>query len=201
MNPLAALLTPLLLLPVVPMASVQDVIPDGRAGAADENGQLASEVPAPDFAFSPAESSPFSQLANAFRSKAADQVRIEQHIIIRIAPRPGSDLDPRRTAFSTMPPRAAPPRLEERGIGKCVPVAGIAGVQVSAENRLILMMRDSRVLSAALEKGCGARDFYSGFYVERSTDGMMCTGRDTLQSRTGVSCKLGKMHQLVEADD
>ena len=61
-------------------------------------------------------------------------------------------------------------------------------------------MRDTRIVSAGLDKGCTARDFYSGFYVARTGDGMMCTGRDKLQSRNGANCKLGKLKQLVPSN-
>ena len=36
------------------------------------------------------------------------------------------------------------------------------------------------MVSAALERSCSARDFYSGFYVERNADGQICVKRDTL---------------------
>ena len=62
------------------------------------------------------------------------------------------------------------------------------------------IMRDARIVSAGLDKGCTARDFYSGFYVARTGDGMMCTGRDKLQSRNGANCKLGKLKQLVASN-
>ena len=163
-------------------------------------------------AFDVADSSPISWVIDAFRPQAAEQARIEQHIVIRIAPAAPPEAVPRpemrgdarpdgRRNFSTEMAARGGGRVEERGMAKCIPVSGIASVQISAQNRLILFMRDQRIVSAALEKGCGARDFYSGFYVERSSDGMMCSGRETLQSRTGVSCKLGKLRQLVEADD
>ena len=83
-------------------------------------------------------------------------------------------------------------------MGKCVPVNGIAGVQISGDNRLIFYMRDQRVVGASLERACSARDYYSGFYVQRTGDGQICVNRDTLQSRSGASCKVSKMKQLVE---
>ncbi len=154
--------------------------------------------------FDVSDASPIRWITDAFRTQAAEQVRMEQHIVIRISPAAPAVPLPRpdaRRNFAADMARGGSNRFEERGMGKCVPVSAISGVQISAQNRLILFMRDQRIISAALEKGCGARDFYSGFYVERSTDGMMCSGRETLQSRTGVSCKLGKLRQLVEAGE
>ena len=98
-----------------------------------------------------------------------------------------------------LPQRPLPRRLTERNFGSCLPIAGIAGVEVSNDNRLILYMRDRRVLSAGLERSCSARDYYSGFYVERNSDGQICVKRDSLLSRSGANCKLSRIHQLVEA--
>ena len=69
------------------------------------------------------------------------------------------------------------------------------------QNRILLFMRDRRVLSAALERACSARDYYSGFYVERNEDGQLCARRDTLQSRAGASCKVAQLNRLVAVRD
>lgn len=128
----------------------------------------------------------------------ARQVRIEQRITIRIAPR--RPVQPPEAAFARSK-RSNPPTLRERHMGKCVPVAAVAGVQVTTDNRLLLFLRDSRVVSASLERACRARDFYSGFYLERHSDGKLCVDRDTLLSRSGANCKLSRLRQLVEGDD
>ena len=69
------------------------------------------------------------------------------------------------------------------------------------QNRLILFMRDRRLVSAALEKTCSPRDFYSGFYVERTEDGLFCTGRDVLKSRTGATCGVRRFANLIAVKD
>ncbi|GGD95869.1 hypothetical protein GCM10011515_14750 [Tsuneonella deserti] len=125
------------------------------------------------------------------------QVRIEQRVIVRISP-PGRI--PRQSLIPPPAPQDAR-RLKERKIGKCVPLAGIAAVQPDAGGRLLLFMRDQRLLSASLEKACSARDFYSGFYIERSNDGMLCADRDKLHSRAGSNCSISRMRQLVDKDD
>ena len=91
-----------------------------------------------------------------------------------------------------------PPRFEEARKEKCVPLEGIAGVQTGSGNRLVLYLRDRRMLSVNLEKSCRARDFYSGFYVEKNKDGRLCVERDKLQSRTGARCEVETMRELVE---
>lgn len=129
------------------------------------------------------------------RWPAAQQVRIEQRITIRIAPR--------RSEVTGLPlaRRPEPRRFTERHMSKCLPIASIGGVGVSSDNRLLLYLRDDRLISASLERACRARDFYSGFYLERHADGKLCVDRDTLLSRSGANCKLTRMRRLVEEDD
>ncbi len=192
----STILAPLLLLPVTPTPAG---VPD-RA-APDASAALTSQPSAVPLQTSPADSFPFSWLSEAWRTPSAEQVSIEQHITIRIAPRAPSNADPRIGMFTDTPERPAPQRLVERSIGKCLPLGSVAGVQIASANKLVLFLRDTRVVTAGLDKGCNAQDFYAGFYVARSADGMMCAGRDKLQARSGASCKLGKLHQLVEAGD
>lgn len=136
-----------------------------------------------------------SVVTQGFRPPAENQVRIEQRITIRIAPRAGPPPPPLRPFMMDLPDR---PRISERHAGKCLPISGIAGVQVGRDNRLMAYLRDRRVISLGLEKGCRARDFYSGFYVERNADGQLCVDRDRLQSRSGANCALTRLRQLVE---
>ncbi len=135
-------------------------------------------------------------LAESFVIPDANQVRIEQRITIRITPQP-SGIQPNMLA--DLPNRPVAPRLVERGFGRCVPIAGIAGVEASMADRLVLYLRDRRVVTASLERSCSPRDFYSGFYLDRNSDGQLCVNRDTLRSRNGVNCKFTRFRQLVEA--
>lgn len=122
------------------------------------------------------------------------QVRIEQHLVIRIAPRATDKAIP-----MDAPARPAAPRFRERKAVSCLPVHAIAGVQV-ADDRLILVMRDRRLIGAALGRACRPRDFYSGFYVERRADGQVCAGRDNIHSRAGATCGISRLRQLVPRD-
>jgi len=132
---------------------------------------------------------------SAFReAQAARQVRIEQRVVIRISPqRPSA----RQQLLATLPREEIETRYEERKMDKCVPVERIAGVQTGSGNRLLLFLTDKRMVTVNLEKSCHARDFYSGFYVERSEDGKFCVDRDKIKSRTGVMCEVERMRQLV----
>jgi hypothetical protein len=128
------------------------------------------------------------------QSSSANQVRIEQRVVIRIAPAPAA---PRQSLTADLTQRASPPRFEERGKEKCLGLGTIAGVQTGSGNRLVLFLRDRKMVSVGLEKACRARDFYSGFYVEKNKDGQLCVSRDKLQSRTGARCEIETMRQLV----
>lgn len=122
---------------------------------------------------------------------SSEQVRIErQSVIVRIAPRAS------RQAMSRLYNERAP-TFRERKMSRCVPIGAIAGVQITPDSRLLLFMRDQRLISASLDKACNTDDFYSGFYLERSKDGLLCTGRDELRARTGAHCPVSRMRELV----
>lgn len=178
MNLAAAMLYPIMLL--LPVAGVTDGQPEGDSG---------SEVSS-----MPAREAPFQHV----EPESAWQVRVEQRMTIRISPRASRPISP--DMFVGLPEREMRARFSERKIGKCLSAGLIAGVQPDRENRLLLFMRDRRVISAELERACRARDFYSGFYLARSPDGQLCVDRDTLLSRSGMNCRLTRIRQLVEAD-
>lgn len=122
------------------------------------------------------------------------QVRIERRVTIRISPDVPANA---RSLFADQSRRDRPTRIVERKTGKCVPIRSIAGVQPTRDNRLTLYLHDQRILSASLEKTCNSRDFYSGFYVDKNSDGLLCIDRDKLHSRTGAKCEVHRMRQLV----
>jgi hypothetical protein len=137
-------------------------------------------------------------MVRVLQDQIQHQVRIEQTLVIRVSPR-ASSAPP--VLLADLPQNGAPGRLQERRMGRCVAMAGIAGVQYGGDRRLLLFMRDQRIIAATLESACRARDFYSGFYVARNGDGMMCVDRDQLQSRSGANCQIDGFRQLVDADD
>lgn len=141
---------------------------------------------------------PYSAFVDAFRGESAQQVRIERQMTIRISPR-AAPAQP--TMLMDLPEREVGPRFIERKIGKCLNAGEIAGVQVADGKRLILFLRDRRMVSAELERACRARDFYSGFYLARNTDGKLCVDRDTLLSRSGANCRVSRIRQLIALDE
>ncbi len=122
------------------------------------------------------------------------QIRIERRVTVRISPVIPAQA---RNFMAGVPQDARPVKFVERKFGKCVPVNTIVAVQPAQENRLMLYLRDQRIISVSLEKACSARDFYSGFYVEQHSDGMLCVDREKLHSRTGANCEVDRMRQLV----
>lgn len=188
MTVLSALFFPLALFPAVPTGIERPAGEMHRLG-------LAKAAPVASLGRMP---QPFSILEHAILPQGQNQVRIEQRVIIRIAPSPPSA---REEMLARLPRRRMEGRFEEVEFDRCVPVQSIAGVAPVQRNRLLLFMRDRRVLSAALARACDAQAFYSGFYVERSGDGMLCVGRDMLQSRTGTSCEVAQFNRLVAVRD
>jgi hypothetical protein len=174
MTRLRILLAPLALLLIGAAAAAESA---GSIAAGSANSLTEAKAPPP-----------------GWRAPVWRQVRIEQHLIIRIIPGP-TIIPPAEVEQFEEQQRTV--RLAERKIGKCLAVASIATLEPGDSNELLLFLHDDRVIGATLEKHCSARDFYAGFYVERHPDGAICAGRDTLQSRSGANCKVRRLHELV----
>jgi hypothetical protein len=137
---------------------------------------------------------PMQRPLDAARLDLPQQVSIEQRVTVRVAPRPV----PLAPAMFEADGDVNGPRYIERKFGKCIPVRGIAGVQPVSGRKLLLIMRDNRMFTAELMKGCRARDFYSGFLVAKSSDGMICKERDELRARSGATCQIDGFRQIIE---
>ncbi|WP_370184022.1 hypothetical protein [Alteriqipengyuania sp.] len=144
----------------------------------------------------PEASAPGWLVAEAWRGdRIAHQVRIRQQITIRVSPR-----RPNTRELVANWREVLPQRYEQRKIGKCVPARSVVGVQTVSSRDLVLYLSDSRMIRAQLRKSCNARDFYLGFMVEPNEDGNICAGRDTLRARTGATCKIEAIRQLVPVE-
>jgi hypothetical protein len=135
----------------------------------------------------------FRNFRESYRPQVQDQVRIEQHVMIRITP---SRRDLREELFADRPVR-----FREKKHGDCVAIDDIAGISPMEPNRLVMFMRNHHMLSIALERACDPDAFYLGAYVERSDDGKLCTGRDTLRARSGATCRVAHISRLVALKD
>ena len=136
---------------------------------------------------------PWHGLADVADPPVVNQVRIERRVILRISPQPSRA---RSNLLAQLPRQPVAAQLVERPMGDCLPANGIVGVS-DRGSRLIIYMRDRSLISAQLEKACSPRDFYLGFYVERSDDGQLCVDRDRLMSRAGAKCRISEMNRLV----
>ncbi len=179
-----------------PLALMLPIVAGGNV--ADHDAVSAPSAPQCEAASAQEPALPINPLSALRSGDTMRQIRIEQRVVVRIAPQPPAA---RQSLFAELPQRAISSRFEERKKEKCVALDGIAGVQTGSGNRLVLFLRDQRMISLNLEKACRARDFYSGFYVEKSKDGRLCVDRDKLQSRTGARCEVDTMRQLVEVRD
>jgi hypothetical protein len=190
MNPAIHLLAPLLVL--LPAANVVEPapLPEGEP-------QVTVQLTVASGAISrPASASvlPMQSIADGARLDLPQQVSIEQRVTIRVAPRQA----PMPAMMFEADGDVNEPRYIERKFGKCVPLSGITGVQPVSGRKLLLMMRDNRMFTVELKKGCKAREFYSGFLVAKNADGMICKGRDELRARSGAACEIEGFRQIIE---
>jgi hypothetical protein len=165
---------------------------DGGSGTARMTAQESQKVSVAREAEAPEPVLTLSQSRS--KPQVQNQVRIQQRVIIRVAPRAQA---PRQDLLAQLPSGEIPSTYEERKMADCVEIKDIAGVQPGPDNRLILYLQDRRMVTAALERACRPRDFYSGFYIEHSDDGKLCISRDKLQSRSGASCEVQSLKRLV----
>lgn len=118
---------------------------------------------------------------------AVPQSRIQQRVVIRI-------------------PRMAPPdqatdaprrRWTEKKGPKCVPLDGVEGASLSRPDAVDLLLTDGERMRALLGEDCSPMDFYSGFYIKGTADGMICADRDAIRMRSGGSCRIDGFRRLV----
>ena len=117
------------------------------------------------------------------------QLTIQQHIIIRVpmAPPPGPAV------------QTAPTRWKEKKGPRCIPAQGMAGALISGPNQVDLVLIGGRRIRAKLDGECRPLDFYSGFYLRPSGDGMICADRDSIRVRSGAACGIDRFRLLQAA--
>lgn len=137
----------------------------------------------------------FSSSAPEVVSPVQEQVRIEQRVVVRVAPMS----EEVRARLRAQREAGQVPQLAERPLKDCIVLNNITGVGSANDNRLVFLMRDRRLVSARLSRTCSARDFYSGFYVEKHEDGQLCVKRDELHTRSGATCGVEGLYRIVAA--
>ncbi len=151
------------------------------------SGLVAASISVGAFTLDPDAPSADSAVTADLEHPDSDQIRMEQTVIIRV-------------------PRAAPPpkgksrdfqqNFKEEKMGGCVTMKKIAGVRVAGNQTLELLTVDGHLVRAYLNKGCEAREFYSGFYIEKPGDGKFCKEREVLHARSGAECRVTKFRLL-----
>ncbi|RDE06901.1 hypothetical protein [Sphingomonas aracearum] len=118
---------------------------------------------------------------------AVAQLRVQQRIIVRIP----------RLPIGRQPLDAPPIRWEEKKGPKCLPVDGLQGASLAGRNAIDLIADGDDRFRAVLDDDCSPMDFYSGFYLKPTADGMVCAGRDSIRARSGGSCRIDTFRKLV----
>lgn len=100
-----------------------------------------------------------------------------------------------------LPVRRSEPAAEvtwrEHKAPKCVAAATLASAMFSRDGDVDLIVTDGRRLRAKLDDDCPTLNFYSGFYLKRAADGMVCAKRDVLRSRSGARCEISRFRTLT----
>ena len=117
------------------------------------------------------------------------QMTFRQRIVVRIPRQP----DPPRAQQGPSP---KPIEWKEKRAEKCIPINMIAVASVSRVDSVDLIMAEGRRLRARFDDDCRAIDFYAGFYLRRTADGMICAKRDAVRSRSGDSCRIEAFKEL-----
>jgi len=121
------------------------------------------------------------------------QLTIERRVIIRVP----------MVRKGKAPARVTPEEgddWEEKKGPRCIALRSIRGASIVVRDGVDLLLADQHRSRARLGRGCDSVGFYSGFYVEPNEDGSLCSGRDELQARNGMSCAIDSFRRLVAAD-
>ena len=90
-------------------------------------------------------------------------------------------------------------RWEEHHGPRCVPWGQIAGVGLLSQDSVDLVFRDATRVRARLKRHCPALDYYNGFYMSATPDGLICADRDAIRMRTGGQCQIDRFRSLRAA--
>lgn len=123
----------------------------------------------------------------ALGEPSGQQVSITGRVVIRVqsAPMPNS----MRVA--------APVRWVEKDGPKCVAVDQLAGAIVNGTDSVDLVFKGGTRMRALFDDDCTALGYYGGFYLKSSADGQVCARRDTIRTRSGDKCSIGKFKRLI----
>jgi hypothetical protein len=103
------------------------------------------------------------------------------------------------SASASQAPNVSRIRWEEHRGPRCVAWAQIAGSGLLSQDSVDLVFRDSTRVRARLERHCPALDYYNGFYMSATPDGLICADRDSIRARTGGECRIDSFRTLRAA--
>lgn len=112
------------------------------------------------------------------------QLMIQQRVVVRIPAQPSL-------------PVPRPLRWKEKRGPRCLPMAILAGAAINQPDSVDLYLRGQGPVRARLDDACPALDYYSGFYIQPTKDGMICAGRDRIRTRAGGQCGIDRFRTLV----
>lgn len=122
------------------------------------------------------------------------QLTIEQRVIMRVP------MARRPRAPAGKPPEQEEAWREKKG-PRCIALRSIRTATIVVADGVDLILADRHRYRARLERGCRSAGFYSGFYIEPDDDGSLCSGRDMLQARSGMSCQIDSIRRLVAVEE
>lgn len=99
-------------------------------------------------------------------------------------------------AVASQAPNASRIRWEEHRGPRCIAWAQIAGSGLLSQDSVDLVFRDNTRIRARLERHCPALDYYNGFYMSATPDGLICADRDSIRARTGGECRIDRFRTL-----
>jgi hypothetical protein len=102
-------------------------------------------------------------------------------------------------AAQSAPGNASRIRWEEHRGPRCIAWAQIAGSGLLSQESVDLVFRDNTRIRARLERHCPALDYYNGFYMAATPDGLICADRDSIRARTGGECRIDRFRTLRAA--
>ena len=102
-------------------------------------------------------------------------------------------------ASETLPASVSRIRWEEHRGPRCIAWAQIAGAGLLSQDSVDLVFRDNTRIRARLERHCPALDYYNGFYMNATPDGLICADRDAIRARTGGQCQIDRFRSLRAA--
>lgn len=141
-----------------------------------------------------------SDSAEQQRPQISGTVTFHQQIIIVRTPaaiRPANAAAAQ--AASSASGNASQIRWEEHRGPRCIAWAQIAGAGLLSQDSVDLVFRDNSRIRARLERRCPALDYYNGFYMTATPDGLICADRDSIRARTGGQCRIDRFRSLRAA--